>query len=171
MSGRRQYFAWAWPKPAPGPLDHDAVQRRWLRVAPRSAVTWLLLALGTGAVACVGAPALLVLLTAPRTTGLLGAALLLGAPILIAVWVLLRGWGWGVYVNDAGVKVAGLWRTAISPWPDIESVAASDGGCVHITLRSGRAVRALDRRTPDWWSRHEEFEIAALTLERWRQAC
>lgn len=170
MTERRQYFAWVWPKSDPGPLDGAAVQRRWLRIAPRGALALVVLVLVSAAVACCAAPVALVILSvATEPLRLLVALGLLGLPLAAALWLLLRAWGAGTYVNDAGVKIAGVLRTTIAPWNDVVRVQRG-GSRVVLTLRDRADVVALNAAHPGWWGRSDDFDVAALALQRWSES-
>jgi hypothetical protein len=170
MAERRQYFAWVWPKSDPGPLDGAAVQHRWLRIAPRGALELVALILGSAALACCAAPVALVLLSvATEPVRLIVALGLLGLPLAAALWLLLRGWGAGTFVNDAGVKVAGVFRTVTVPWTDVLRVRRGDSTVV-LTLRDRGDTVALNAAHPGWWGRSDDFDIAALALQRWSES-
>jgi hypothetical protein len=170
MRERRQYFAWVWPKSDPGPLDRDAVQHRWTRLAPRGSLALLALIICSAALACCAAPAALVILTSASEPVRFAVALgLLGVPIAAALWLLLRAWGAGTYVNDAGVKIAGVVRTTIAPWSDVLRIRRGDSSVV-LTLRDRGDVTALNAAHPGWWGRADDFDIAALALQRWSES-
>jgi len=170
VAERRQYFAWVWPRSEPGPLDAAAVQHRWLRIAPRGALALFGLIACSAVLACVTAPALLVVISAavdPARAAV--AAALMGPPIIIGLWVLLRAWGAGTYVNDAGVKIARLRRTTIAPWSEVLRLRRTTT-TVLLTLADRGEVVALDAATPSWWGRAEDFDVAALALQRWAES-
>lgn len=170
VAERRQYFAWVWPRSDPGPLDTASVQHRWMRIAPRGAIALFGLIACSAALACVAAPAVLVIISAaPDPPRAAFAVALIGPPIALALWLLLRAWGSGTYVNDAGVKVARLWRTTIATWPEVLRARRTTTTVV-LTLAARGEVVALNAATPSWWGRAEDFDVAALALQRWAES-
>lgn len=82
----------------------------------------------------------------------------------------------GVYVNDAGVRILTMRAMAVHPWRHVADVSTTTmnaepdgkGDRVVITLRDGGPVATpVHRRSPDFLGRPEQFQMAALAVERW----
>lgn len=87
----------------------------------------------------------------------------------------------GVYVNDAGVRIATIRTMAVYPWRLVTDVSAAPrGGGTHtdgtdvggdavvITIRDlGPIATPVQRRSVDFLGRGSAFEMAALAIERW----
>jgi hypothetical protein len=87
----------------------------------------------------------------------------------------------GVYVNDAGVRIATIRTMSVYPWrlvTDISTAPRSPqsdgdqhdvgGDVVVITLRDiGPVATPVHRRSVDFLGRRAAFEMTALAIERW----
>lgn len=134
---------------APRPPEPGGAQRpqvRWIRIPPRGPWRLAFLILATLALVTIIAPILL---------GLAGAAgpgaLLAGLGLLVllapAIALLVRGWIAGTYVNDAGLKVTGILRTAYVPWSAVAEIHIVDARVPLLGLPVPVRARRLEART------------------------
>ena len=163
------------------PLDDRFVQHRWTRlyrVGP-----WRALAVGLLALP-------LVLLTAAVTLAVTSATgwalrvlvLVVGLAVLAAAFTAVaRVLTTGVYVNDHGVRVAGLRRLTTLSWDEVVYVRrlhgtarplgllpAREADLVVLVRRGGDdVVTPVTSVSADFLARPEAFDIASLALERW----
>jgi len=172
---RRPIFWFLWPPSAPGPLDGDASQARWLRVCGRGPWRWAFLILFTAAVITVVSAAGAAALSQP---GLVTAML----TILIAVplvALLARAWVAGTYVNDRGIKVSGVLTTTVIPWSDVIEFTLTGRSRLlgtplrlageHVGVRWSQATTPthVETASPDLWLRPQSFDAARDRLLTW----
>lgn len=165
------------------PLDHDYVQRKWVRLyrpGPwRVAVmvpTVLVMALAMTVVvaAALATPGHVVV----RMTGLAVAAVVAAAIGLFLSRILTAG----VYVNDDALRMLSLRGSRVVPWSGVVDVRRVPGPqpMLGLPIRSTNAEQVVlvladgdDIATPvtsvsaDFLGRAEAFDIAAMALERW----
>lgn len=160
----RPLLAWLWPSPPPGPVDDEAVQRRWTRVGHRGPLRLSVLALATILlVAAMGTMVFTVTLTASRLDDLIGAI-----AFSVAALILARAWSLGTYVNDGGLKVVRMTRTIAHPWPNTR-LSEEDHA---VYLHSGERVwrTHIAQRNLDFLMRGEAYLIARDQVFNWWQA-
>lgn len=172
---RRPIFWFLWPSPAPGPLDADAVQVRWLRICGRGPWRWAFLIVFTAAVVIVVSAAGAATLAQPGLLTIM-FAVIIGIPL---VALLARAWVAGTYVSDRGVKVSSVLTTVVIPWSDIDDVTTSPGSRllglplraagrrVDIAWHGGLAPTHVESLSPDLWLRPESFAAARDRLSTW----
>lgn len=177
---RKPIFGFLWPRPDPNaPVDGDYRQVRRVRVSPRGPIRLAgLVALAVATVIGTGSAVM-----AAAATTLSPLTVLGGAAAATAIFLLLRGWVVGTYVNDAALVIQTTFRTTVLPWTDVRAVTTADQPCpflgLPIRVRSVR-LSAVDTSgrvhptgvyasSPDFWLRPEAFDMARLRLERWRQ--
>ncbi len=170
-----------WPEKPPGPVDDAFVQKNWVRPyrpGPFRVAMALLVFAVTVYATFAG---VIAVLTTPTGLGRLIAAVI---TVVIAGSLALLGsrlMATGVWVNDFGVRIYGLVRTERIPWSAIADVRRVSGGArlLGSPLRSsGNTVWIVlldgsDRETPvasrgpDFFGRHEAYDMAAGAVERW----
>ena len=176
MIERRPLLGFLWPHTAPGPLDHDARQDRWLRIPPRGPWRWaLLVALSLAWISALPS-ALSALFVAPSFYALaLAVAVLLPTGAL-----LLRGWVAGTYVSDRGVKVLRILSTTFISWDDVVDVRAESTRRGWLGTPIPVATRAIALDTPeelvsttitavgpDLWLRPQAWDACADRFRLW----
>lgn len=177
---RRPIFGFLWPRPDPrAPVDDAYRQVRAVRISPRGPIRVALLAASS---------ALEVIIMGIAVAGALGSGIsvyaVLGAAIAASgLFLLLRGWVVGTYVNDYLLTVETTFRRRSLPWSDVATVQATNQRCpflglpvrtqaarVMVTDTSGQLVGThVYSTSPDYWLRSEAFDIAVQRIERWSQ--
>lgn len=175
---RKPIFGFLWPSADPdAPVDAAYVQVRRVRVAPRGPIRIGALVLASLVLTTLtGTQILAAMSTGPTVLTVAGAAL--SASLL---FVVLRGWVVGTFVNDHGVTIETTWRRITVPWDEVAAVECVDaraplvGLPVRVPARRSRVVardgRAIPTHvyttSPDLWLRPEAFDMARLRLEQW----
>jgi len=164
---RRPVFWFLWPTPAPGPVDGDAEQVRWIRVCGRGPWRWAFLLVLSAAVVTLSSAALAVVVTRPGWLSVLLSALV----ILPLVALLARAWVAGTYVSDRGIKVSRILATDVVPWSQVADILAVGGSrWLGLPLRAGgerivvRLVPMADARDADVIDTHVETASPDLLL-------
>ena len=175
---RRPIFWFLWPRPDPhAPVDDAYHQVRAVRISPRGPIRVALLAVGS---------VLEVIVMGSAVVAALGAGFSIYAVIGAAVaasglFLLLRGWVVGTYVNDYTLTIETIFRKRSLPWSEVVDVSASMQRCPFLGLPvPGRAMRVVATLTssevigthvyatsPDYWLRSEAFDMGAQRIERW----
>jgi hypothetical protein len=160
---QRPIFGFLWPDRSE-PLDHNAHQRRMVRIPGRGPLRLLTLMTATvGVVALSGS----VLLAA---SGVGWIAVVFGAFVVASLTVVvLRAWVVGTYVNDDGFAVQRLFRADVGPWRDVWSVEDDDGRIVLRLVTGVRVPTHIARRGLDLLARPTAYDMAALRFQRWRE--
>ncbi len=177
---RRPIFWFLWPRPDPyAPVDDAYHQIRLVRVSPRGPIRVVVLAIGSVfEVVVMGTAVLAALGSGLSVLSALGAAIAASG-----LFLLLRGWVVGTYVNDYAVSIETTFRKRSLPWTDIVTASELDRRCPFLGLplrtTASRVVlidaegRFVDTHiyatSPDYWLRSEAFDIAVLRIERWSQ--
>jgi hypothetical protein len=175
---QRPIFGFLWPRPDPhAPLDAAAVQQRLVRVAPRGPVRILTLIIATLLSVFSTSAAVMTALSAPMS----GAALLASAVAATALYISLRGWVLGTYVNDHGIVLDTLVRRVRIPWNEVSEVhrarepvpllgmpLRTSGLRISIeTTRGERFGTHVYTSSPDLVGRPDAFDMATDRLENW----
>lgn len=169
-----------WPDRPRGPVGSQYRQVTWIR--PYRPGPWRV-ALAISGVLITLLPAILGF-SALLSAGPVIPRLVVGASFgLIATGLAIlvtRFFAVGVYVNDAGVRVATIRTMAVYPWRLVTDISVAprgrprdhdsdvEGDVVVITVRDqGTIATPVHRRSPDFLGRDTSFDMAALALERW----
>ena len=175
---RRPIFWFLWPRPDPhAPVDDAYHQVRAVRISPRGPIRIAVLAVGS---------VLEVIVMGSAVVAALGAGFsiytVLGAAIAASgLFLLLRGWVAGTYVNDYVLTIETTFRKRSMPWSQVAAVSASVQPCsflglpirmrstrVMVTQTSGEVVGThVYATSPDYWLRSEAFDMAVQRIERW----
>ncbi len=175
---RRPIFWFLWPRPDPhAPVDAAYHQVRAVRISPRGPIRVAVLAVGS---------VLEVIVMGSAVVAALGAGFsiytVLGAAIAASgLFLLLRGWVAGTYVNDYVLTIESTFRKRVLPWSDVARVSTSTQSCpflglpvrtqstrVMVTLTSGHVIGThVFATSPDYWLREEAFDIGVQRIERW----
>lgn len=160
---QRPIFGFLWPD-RNEPLDHQAQQRRMVRIPGRGPIRLLTLIAATlGVVALSGS----VLIAA---AGVGWVAVMFGGFVVASLTVVvLRAWVVGTYVNDDGFAVQRLFRADVGPWRDVWGIDERDGRIVLQLVTGARVPTHIARRSLDLLARPTAYDIAALRLQRWRE--
>ncbi len=175
---RKPIFGFLWPSADPdAPVDAAYVQVRRVRVTARGPIRIVALVVASIVLISVtGTQILAAMTTGPSVLTVAGAAV--SASVL---FVVLRGWVVGTFVNDHGVSVETTWRRVTTPWAEVASVACVDtrtpflglplrvsGQRSCIVTTDGRTIRThVYSTSPDLWLRPEAFDMARIRLEQW----
>lgn len=181
---RRPIFWFLWPASAPGPLDADAEQVRWIRVCGRGPWRWACLIACTGIVATLVSAAFAAALSQGGVVAVafgLVIAIAIAAPLIA---LLARGWVAGTYVNDRGIKVSRVLVTDVLSWSTVTDITTLPASrwlglpfrvsgqrivlrVVPIENASDIVVTHIDTASPDLWLRPQAFDAAADRLRTW----
>lgn len=160
---QRPIFGFLWPD-RNEPLDHDAQQRRMVRIPGRGPLRLLMLIASTiGVVALSGA----VLLAASQVGWV--AVIFGGFVVASLTVVVLRAWVVGTYVNDDGFAVQRLFRADVGPWRDVWGIEEHDGRIVIHLATGARVPTHIARQSLDLLARPTAYDIAVLRFQRWRE--
>ncbi|MHB1212301.1 MAG: hypothetical protein ACYC0W_08585 [Candidatus Nanopelagicales bacterium] len=178
---RRPVFGFLWPRPQPGAaVDGANRQARPVRVAARGPLRVAVLVLGSLAVVVAAGTSMM----AAVATGFSFATVVSAAVVASGVFLVLRGWVVGTYVNDDALLVETTWRRRVLPWSEVTGLDRSPTGCplagLPVPVRGERVI-AFDAAgapvpthvystSPDLLLRAEAYDMTALRLLRWRQA-
>jgi len=178
------YSGWKiWPDSPQGPVDDDYHQIKWLRPYrpgfPRLFLT------SVGLVVVLIPMFLSVVALLDTGTPVVQRLLVSGAFGLIAFGIgSLTGrlFAAGVYVNDAGIRLATIRKVQSIPWQGVADVSNSTGRTpllglpfarvagelvVVTTPDSGPAPTPVTSTGLDFFGRSEAYDAAALAIERW----
>lgn len=175
---QRPIFGFLWPRPDPrAPVDEAYVQRRLVRVAPRGPVRIAVLVTMTLLSVFLTTSAVMTALSAPLS----GAALVSSAVAATALFLSLRGWVVGTFVNDHGVVIDTVLRRVRIPWNEVSGLPCVDERVpllgtplrtpgrrmiVH-TVHGTRHPTHVCTASPDLIGRPEAFDMARDRLENW----
>jgi hypothetical protein len=177
---RRPVFWFLWPRPDPSaPVDDAYHQVRAIRISPRGPIRVALLVVSS---------VIEVIVMGMAVVGALGSGIsvyaVVGAAIAASgLFLLLRGWVVGTYVNDYVLTIETTFRKRSLPWSQVADVSASTQRCPFLGLplrtRSTRVIVTdtsglqigthVYATSPDYWLRSEAFDMAAQRIERWAQ--
>ncbi len=175
---QRPIFGFLWPRPDPrAPVDDAYVQRRLVRVAPRGPVRLTVLVVMTLLSVFLTTSAVLTALSAPLS----GAAVVSSTIAATALFLSLRGWVVGTFVNDHGVVIDTVLRRVRIPWSEVSGLSCVDERVplvgtplrcpgrrmVVLTVRGMRDPTHVYTASPDLLGRPESFDMARDRLENW----
>lgn len=181
---RRPIFWFLWPRPDPHrPLDGDVVQTRWVRVTRQGPWRLAFLIPFTLLVVVTALLGVFASVFQPDTGSRVFAALLTASIAVAVIWLVMRAWVVGTYVNDAGVRITRTFTAVLVPWEHVLEIYRGPGRArflglpfhvqavrVDLVLDDGEVVRTdLTSVSPDLWGRPEAFDMASSRLRRWRQ--
>lgn len=176
MIERKPLLGFLWPATPPGPVDHGAVQEKWLRIPPRG--PWRLAFLIVASMAWVSLlpSALISLVVAPSIL----ACVLVVTVLLPTGALLVRGWAAGTYVSDRGLKVSRVLSTTFIPWADVIAVRADETRCgllgtpvraraqsVSIDTPEGTEATTVTTVGPDLWLRPQAWHASKDRFDVW----
>lgn len=167
-----------WPDRPRGPVGSEFRQVTWIRPYRPGPLRVAIALLGIVVTTLPALTAFSALLASgpvvPRLVFTLSFGLIAaGLAILVT-----RFFAVGVYVNDAGVRIATIRTMAVYPWRLVTDVSVAtrgsarsdgtEGDVVVITVRDlGTIATPVHRRSPDFLGRHEAFTMASAAVERW----
>jgi hypothetical protein len=166
-----------WPERPQGPVDAKYEQVTWIRPYRPGPIRTTLALLGVIVTAFPASLAFSILLSpgpilGRLVYGLAFALFAIGLAVLVS-----RFFAVGVYVNDAGMRIARISSMRVYPWALVTdvSIAPHSGrgptdraDLVVVTVRDiGPINTPVRRRSPDFLWRPESFDMASLAIERW----
>jgi hypothetical protein len=160
---QRPIFGFLWPD-RDEPVDHQARQRRMVRIPGRGPLRLLTLVAATLGVVGLSGAVILAAVGVGWFTVILG-----GFVVATLTVIVLRAWVVGTYVNDDGFAVQRLFRANVGPWRDVWQIGEEDGKVIVYLVTGERIPTHIARRGLDLLGRPTAYDMAVLRLQRWRE--
>jgi hypothetical protein len=160
---QRPIFGFLWPD-RDEPVDHQARQRRMVRIPGRGPLRLVSLVAATLGVVGLSGAVIIAAIDVGWLTVVLG-----GFVVATLTVIVLRAWVIGTYVNDDGFAVQRLFRANVGPWRDVWRIEESDGIIVMHLVTGERVPTHISRRGLDLFGRPTAYDMAALRMQRWRE--